>query len=239
MPAEAAPGLYRLPGVAGVNAYIWHPRPEQRSLGEPILFDCGWPWSGQGLTASLIALGCQPEELRSIAITHDDIDHVGRLASLRAISGATVMSSILEAPRLASSRWRNGPGTIGPVNGIGVIAGQIIRRWPHHPVKVDRQLQDGEELPGGWVAVYTPGHTPGHTAYFHPAQQLLIAGDALGRWGEGLRAPMPAYTEDGFAAAESIRKLATLAPKTICFGHRAVLHDAAPVLQAFAATIAS
>ena len=81
----------------GVNAYVWHPLPSQRENGEPILFDCGYPWSGRGLVASLTALGCPPEEVRTIAITHDDIDHVGRLASLQAVSSATVIAHRIEA----------------------------------------------------------------------------------------------------------------------------------------------
>ena len=80
--AEVVPDLYRLGGIRGVNAYLWMPQPGQSAPGEAILFDCGWPWSGRGLAASLAELGCGPGDLRAIAITHGDFDHVGPLAAL-------------------------------------------------------------------------------------------------------------------------------------------------------------
>jgi glyoxylase-like metal-dependent hydrolase (beta-lactamase superfamily II) len=237
--SEVTAGLYHLSEVGyGVNAYVWHPHPAQRGEGEPILFDCGYPWSGQGLVAGLRALGCPPEELCTIAITHDDIDHAGRLAQLQAVSGAMIVAHSLEAPRLASDDWRRPPGNSGPINWIGAIASQIYRRCPHHPVRVTHALEDGEQLPGGWIAVHTPGHTPGHTAYYHPGQRVLIAGDALGLWGGGrLRAPVPVYTEDIAVATQSVRKLAALNPDIICFGHRRVLCNAAGVLCEFAESL--
>jgi glyoxylase-like metal-dependent hydrolase (beta-lactamase superfamily II) len=93
-------------------------------------------------------------------------------------------------------------------------------------------------LPGGWIAVHTPGHTPGHTAYFHPGQRLLIAGDALGfSTGSRLHFPLRIYTEDAGAAATSIRKLAALEPDVICSGHGLVMTDAARALRGLAESL--
>lgn len=250
---EITPGFYRLPGIWGVNAYIWHPRPDQRADNEPLLFDCGWPWSGVGLVAGLEALDCRPEEIRTIAITHDDIDHVGRLASLQAVSGAEVIAHELEVPRMAQTAWREPPGNAGPINLITGLANRLYAHWPQHPVRVSHPVHDGNQLPGGWIAVHTPGHTPGHTSYFHPhlpgSSQLpgrrgsdglsvLIAGDAIGSTGSGqLRFPMRLYTEDSAAAARSIRKLADLKPDILCPGHGPVLHDVARALQEFAESL--
>jgi glyoxylase-like metal-dependent hydrolase (beta-lactamase superfamily II) len=235
---EIVPGLYRLPGIQGVNAYIWHPRADQRGAGEPILFDCGLPWSGRNLVASLIALGCQPTEVRTIAITHDDVDHVGRLAALQAVSAAEVIAHRLEAPRLARDRWREPPDLPGPLNLVAAVADRLSARLPRHPVRVDRAVEDGDALPAGWVAVHTPGHTPGHTAYFHPALRVLIVGDALSNLPGGrLRTPMPIYTEDRAAAIRSIRKLADLKPEVICPGHGPVVRGAADRLRKLAESL--
>jgi len=256
---EIITGLYRLPGIRGVNAYIWHPRPDQRADNEPLLFDCGWPWSGARLVAGLEALSCRPEDTRAIAITHDDIDHVGRLASLQAVSGAEVFAHELEAQRMAQNTWREPPGNNRPINLVTGIADRIYAHWPQHPVRVSHPLRDGDELPGGWIAVHTPGHTPGHMSYFHPhlpylpgSSQLpgrwetrgsndlsvLIAGDAIGSTRSGqLRFPMRIYTEDSAAAARSIRKLADLKPDIICPGHGPVLYNVAKALQEFAESL--
>lgn len=44
-----------------------------------------------------------------------------------------------------------------------------------------RPLPRGGEVPAlpGWQAIPTPGHTPGHVAFFRASDRLLIAGDAL------------------------------------------------------------
>ncbi len=237
MAAEIASGLYQLPGITGVGCYLWQPRAGADRGGAPMLFDCGLPWSGRVLAASLVALGCYPEELQTIAITHDDVDHVGRLAVLQAISGATVVAHEVEALRLARDRWREPPIFGAAARLAGGLLDSFYRRWPHRPVRVGLQVTDGARLPGGWVAVHTPGHTPGHTAYFYPADGLLVAGDALGNRGGRLRFPMGIYTEDRIAAAQSIRKLAALAPEVVVFGHGPALYAAAGPLRRFAESL--
>ncbi len=232
---EVIPGLYRLADIRSVNAYLWRPRSEQRAEAEPILFDCGWPWSGRALVSSLAALSCRPAEIRKIAITHADLDHAGRLASLQAVSGAEVLAHPAEAERLTHDAWRALPGNRGAVNPVAGITGVLSARWPPHPVRAARLVQDGDAIGGGWIAVATPGHTPGHTSYFHPGQRTLIAGDALGSIRQGrMRAPQPMFTENNAGAARSVCRLAELEPEVICFGHGPELYGAAEPLRKLA-----
>jgi glyoxylase-like metal-dependent hydrolase (beta-lactamase superfamily II) len=236
--AEVVPDLYRLPGIRGVNAYLWMPRSSQSAPGEAILFDCGWPWSGRDLAASLAELGCGPGDLRAIAITHGDFDHAGPLAALVAESRVEIIAHELEAPRLASGQWRTLPGNGVSLDPMILAAGPAYRLWPPHPVQVTRPIQDGAEVGDGWIAVHTPGHTPGHIAFFHAARKLLIAGDALGSERRGhLRLPKRIYAEDWEAALRSVRKLADLQPEVICFGHGRELHRASVLLQALAGSL--
>jgi glyoxylase-like metal-dependent hydrolase (beta-lactamase superfamily II) len=238
--AEVVPNLYRLPGIRGVNAYLWMPRATQSAPKEAILFDCGWPWSGRDLAASLAELGCGPGDLRAIAITHDDFDHAGPLAALIVKSRVAIIAHELEAPRLASGQWRNLPGNGASLDPMILAAGPAYRLWPPHPVQVTHPIQDGAEIGDGWIAVHTPGHTPGHTAFFHPARKLLIAGDALGSERRGhLRLPKRIYAEDWEAALRSVRKLAGLQPEVICFGHGRDLHQASGLLQALAGSLSA
>jgi glyoxylase-like metal-dependent hydrolase (beta-lactamase superfamily II) len=100
-------------------------------------------------------------------------------------------------------------------------------------------VQDGDEIGGGWIAVASPGHTPGHTSYFHPGLRTLIAGDALGSIRKGqMRAPQPMFTEDCEVAARSVRRLAELEPEVICFGHGPELFGAAEPLRRLAESLA-
>lgn len=232
---EVVPGLYRLAAIQSVNAYLWRPRSEQRAEAEPILFDCGWPWSGRVLVSSLAMLSCPPTEIRQIAITHADLDHAGRLASLQAVSGAAVIAAPAEAERLTHDTWRALPGNRGAINLVAGIAGLLSARWPPHPVRATRLVRDGDEIGGGWIAVATPGHTPGHTSYFHPELRALIAGDALGSIRKGrMRAPQPMFTEDNEVTARSAHRLVELEPEVICFGHGPELYGATEPLRKLA-----
>ena len=224
--------------IRGVNAYLWVPRPGRSGPGETILFDCGWPWSGRDLEAGLAELGCGTGDLRTIAITHADFDHVGPLAALMAEGHVEIVAHEREAPRLASDRWRTLPGAGASLDPMILAAGPAYRLWPPRPVQVTHPIQDGAEIGGGWIAVHTPGHTPGHTAFYHPEFEALIAGDALGSVrNKQMRLPKRIYAEDWAAALRSVRKLADLAPDVICFGHGRELRNAPGLLQALAGSL--
>ena len=238
--AEVVPGLYRLTNIRGVNAYLWMSGPDHSAIRETILFDCGWPWSGRDLKASLAELGCQLGDVRTLAITHADFDHAGPLAALIDESRAELLAHEFEAPRLASSQWRTLPGAGASLDPMILAAGPAYRLWPPRPAQVTRPVQDGAEIGDGWLAVHTPGHTPGHTAFYRPESRLLIAGDALGSERRGhLRLPKRIYAEDWEAALRSVRKLADLQPEVICFGHGRELHQASGMLQALAGSLSA
>ncbi len=220
---EIVPGLHCLAGVAlGVNAYVWHPRLAERTdSGEPVLFDCGYPWQTSTLFDSLARLGCPAQQVRTICVTHDDYDHTGGLAELVAASGAEVVAHRLEAPSLQSTYWRELPKRNDVMSLVlKAVTGVAYAARPKQPVTVTRPVEDGALLPGGWIAVHTPGHTPGHLCYWHPATRVLIAGDALGSQIRGeIRANTGNYSVDDAEVICSVRKLASLRPETICFGH--------------------
>jgi hydroxyacylglutathione hydrolase len=50
------------------------------------------------------------------------------------------------------------------------------------PVKVDAHVTNNQKLQIGSleaVVIHTPGHSPGHVAYYFPEEQLLIGGDLI------------------------------------------------------------
>ncbi len=219
---EIVPGLHCIAGVGlGVNAYVWHPAPNERCDGEPIVFDCGYPWHAEAMFDSLRSLGCPVDQVRTVAITHDDYDHSGALADLVEASGALVVAHEFEVASLAGTVWRPMPNYNSPFSWfLRGVTGVAYAAKTKRAVTVTYPVQDGARLPGDWIAVHTPGHTPGHLAYWHPAERVLIAGDALGSHLRGeIRAPLGAYSVDNREVAQSVRKLAALDPDVICFGH--------------------
>lgn len=239
---EVVPGLHLIPGVnLGVNAYVWHPRAGERPAARPVLFDCGYPWHAAALMESLRKLGCPPEQIGTIAITHDDYDHSGALAELVDASNAEVVAHRLEAASIEGPTWRELPkrSPFGYV--LAAVTGVAYAARPKRGVKVTQPVEDGAELPGGWVAVWTPGHTPGHLAYWREEGRVLIAGDALGSRLRGeILANVGAYSVDNAEVVRSVEKLAALEPDTICFGHGPeIVGNAAPLLERLARSLTS
>jgi glyoxylase-like metal-dependent hydrolase (beta-lactamase superfamily II) len=237
---EILPGLHLIAGVnMGVNAYVWHPKPGERLAGEPVLFDCGYPWHASALIESLRKLGCPPEQIATIAITHDDYDHSGALADLVDAGAPAVVAHRLEAAGIEGATWRELPkrSPFGYV--LAAVTGVAYAARPKRPVKVTQPVEDGAELPGGWAAVWTPGHTPGHLAYWHVGRRILIAGDALGSRLRGeILANVGAYSADNDEVIRSVEKLAALEPDTICFGHGPeIVGNAAPLLRQLARSL--
>jgi len=107
--------------------------------------------------------------------------------------------------------------------------------YPRGPINLGRRARplpaDGT-LPGlpDWSWVPTPGHSPGHVAFFRESDRTLLAGDAfvttrqesalaaLAKWQTVWRPPAY-YTCDWSAARESVKRLAALQPRLAATGH--------------------
>jgi glyoxylase-like metal-dependent hydrolase (beta-lactamase superfamily II) len=103
------------------------------------------------------------------------------------------------------------------------------RFWTGPPHPVARVLVEGDEV-AGFTVLETPGHSPGHLAYWRESDRLLVLGDVLtnvnvlsGR--TGLHEPLAAFTPDPARNRDSARRLAALEPALACFGHGPPLRD--------------
>ena len=99
-------------------------------------------------------------------------------------------------------------------------------------------MGEGDALDAGFVALETPGHSPGHLSFWREEDRVLIAGDVLfgrhpttGR--PGLHEPPREFTLDPERNRESIRRVAALRPSLTVFGHGRPWRDAV-ALERFA-----
>ena len=118
----------------------------------------------------------------------------------------------------------------------------IDRVWAGPPRKVDRALREGDEV-GGFEVLDVPGHSPGHVAYWRPADRILVLGDVLNNMNvmtgvPGLHEPRTIFTVDPPRNRESARRLAGLEPALACFGHGPPLRDPQR-LRAFVESLSS
>jgi hydroxyacylglutathione hydrolase len=103
------------------------------------------------------------------------------------------------------------------------------RFWVGPPHPVARALREGDEV-AGFTVLETPGHSPGHVAFWRASDRVLILGDVLNNMNvrtgiPGLNQPPDMFTPDPARNRESARRLAELRPALACFGHGAPLRD--------------
>jgi glyoxylase-like metal-dependent hydrolase (beta-lactamase superfamily II) len=189
------------------------------------LIDTGMPGSATAIRelAKLADIGNRP--LRTILLTHQDLDHVGGLPEFIEE----------EAPIVYAH-----PGDESAINGtepmikmsperVAGLLGQLPEKIRHsyertfiQPTRpnVTRSFSDGEILPygGGLTVIHTPGHTPGHVSLYHHSSKTLITGDATIAVNGALAGPNEAYTPNMEQALESLKKFKAYdIEKTICY----------------------
>jgi len=123
-----------------------------------ILLDGGLTQSAAIIDANIRALGFRTEDVKLIVNSHAHFDHAGGVAALQRVSGATVAASASSARALASGE----PTPDDPQFALG----STFNAFP--VVTNVKVLNDREVVKVGPLAMtphFTPGHTPGSTAW--------------------------------------------------------------------------
>ena len=84
-------------------------------------------------------------------------------------------------------------------------------------------VRDGdviEEAMGGLHVVATPGHAPGHIAFWQPQKRVLFCGDVMMSLRRNkLRLPIKMVTVDMDQDKCSIKRVAEMEVRVLCLGH--------------------
>lgn len=178
--AEVAPDVWRLripldfTDPDEISLYLL------RSRGGDVLVDAGMPGSEAALDAALARAGSGRDRLSRVVVTHEHIDHLG----LAGVLGVPVAMHALTERILERFRSRD----------EGIRGGLLDRFWMEaddfpdvsafegyarfftRPAEVE-VLEEGDELPGGWRVLWTPGHAAGHLCLYREEDGVLVAGD--------------------------------------------------------------
>jgi glyoxylase-like metal-dependent hydrolase (beta-lactamase superfamily II) len=105
-------------------------------------------------------------DIKSIIVTHAHIDHVGAVAALTDEYSCPVLMHAESEPLLE--------GLPTQAMMMGLKFGKVPR--------VDSYVEDDDILEVGDLrlrSLYTPGHAPGHLAFYLEDEGLVLSGDAL------------------------------------------------------------
>jgi glyoxylase-like metal-dependent hydrolase (beta-lactamase superfamily II) len=201
------------------------------SVGGPwALVDTGTPGNAARIRDAAeqrFGAGARPE---AILLTHGHRDHAGSALELAEYWDVPIYAHRLERPYLS------GKSDYPPKDPMAGGAFSFLSRFfPSATVDLGERLCDLPEdgaTPGlaGWRWHFTPGHAPGHVAFFQREESVLLAGDACTTMdldsAMGIVAQEPAicrppapFTYDWEMAQGSVELLAELRPMTIGAGH--------------------
>lgn len=196
-----------------------------------VLIDAGIPGSASAIVAAAerrFGPGARPS---AIILTHGHFDHVGALETLARKWDVPVYAHEMELPYITGKSPYPPPD---PSVGGGFMAA-MAWAYPRGPIDISDRAKplpiDGT-VPGmtGWKWIFTPGHTPGHVAFFREDDRTLIAGDAFVTVKQEsalavmsqipeIHGPPAYYTPDWPAAWGSVRALDELKPDRVITGH--------------------
>lgn len=192
-----------------------------------LLVDAGIPGTTDQLAAGLADAGFKLDDVAYVLVTHGDTDHAGGVAEVVERTGATVFAHSAETPFIE--------GREDPVKDDGIDADVS-------PVRVDVEVVDSVAFrtrAGPVRVVDTPGHCPGHVSLYLPEERLLVSADALtAMGGDGLAGPIPDFTPDMDAAADSVGRLATFdVDRTLCY-HGGLVEEGSERIEEIHASLA-
>jgi hydroxyacylglutathione hydrolase len=207
---------YLAPGVWRLDEF---PRPTINVyLAEDVLIDAGRRWDSGRIRKQTAGV-----ELSMLALTHVHPDHQG---AAKDVCEAREIPLACHADDVDAMEGRRPvAATPHPVaRGFGAL-------WKGPPHKVDRVLEEGDEV-AGFRVIHAPGHAPGEVIFWRDSDRVAICGDVIRNISfmtlrTRLDEPPKDLTPDPVENRRSIGKLADLNPSLILPGHGPAVTDIA------------
>jgi len=159
----------------------------------PYIVDTGWNTEEAyaALAAGLGEAGTSIGEVQGIVVTHLHPDHYGLAGRIRAASGAWIGLHPADAAlihdryvdpdflvEMMGAMLRRAGAPLEELNALKSAAMPVLPLVT--PATPDILVHDGDKLDiPGWdvVALWTPGHSPGHLCLWEAVNRLMLAGD--------------------------------------------------------------
>lgn len=211
----------------------------------PVLIDAGWddPVSLAALERGLEAIGTSVSAVHAVLVTHHHPDHHGLAGRIRELSGCRIAlhaedAKVVDLVRTAErGPWTKRYQTLlelcgAPAEAVA-SAGAALPQGAK-PAEPDVLIEDGAlmDVPGRAVrAVWTPGHSPGHTCFHLEDTGELLTGDHVL---PGITPVVTVYDDHVAGTSDplgdflaSLRKVSALPTTRALPAHRAPFDDVA------------
>lgn len=212
---QVAPEIYSLSQKKGgfVHAYLLE------HDGGLVIIDTLYDTNAAIIMRQISQIGKSVGDIKHIILTHAHRSHLGGAAILQQLSGATVYAHEWEADIIGGERTAQPVSLLprAPLRVYPLQAGLAMGLGKHPPVTVDCQIHEGDQI-GPLRVIYTPGHSPGHLAFYWEARKLLIAGDSIATWPK-FELGWRGFTLNPRQAQRSLLRLAELDTEILCVGH--------------------
>jgi glyoxylase-like metal-dependent hydrolase (beta-lactamase superfamily II) len=196
------------------------------------LIDCGYEETFEELVQQLQQSGIAVSDLYALLISHDDIDHLGAVALLKAQHpGLLVYCSDVEeasvSGAITSERLEQAERSLEMLPKEHLPrARQFIQQLQQiKRIQPDGTFTDGEWIEAELQVMATPGHTKGHVSFYIPEQQTVIANDAVVIENDVLNIANPQFTLYLPAAVRSVELIQKLKPKKMLCYHGGVVEE--------------
>ena len=222
---EIVPGVHL---IEGINAHCY-----LIDGPELVLIDTGMPRKTKKILRYITdTLHRSPKDLKTILLTHCDIDHIGNARELRSITGASIAAHPLDADIIAGKKPRQTPQRTMRI--LFRLLGVFLQI---KPFPVDEIIDNGDTI-AGLTVLHLPGHTPGSIALYDPKRKVLFIGDTLGCKNGVVQSPPKSVTWDMGQVYRSIEVLQTLDVTVMLSGHGEPLtSNASAKIRQFISTI--
>ncbi|WP_147804717.1 MBL fold metallo-hydrolase [Alkalicoccus halolimnae] len=195
------PHVYKISIWIGLPISVWAVKENDGMM----LVDAGIGQMGKGILKEIEQLDIGP--LKRIVLTHGHPDHVGAIERIRSGRDVPVYAHPLEIPYIEGEL----PFPDRKKASVLVHPG-LTQPLP--------DSEDGLSKIGGLKPFLTPGHSPGHTVFYHVEDDVLLGGDLFTSTRRGkLKRPIPLFTYNMPLAVASGSVVKYLKPEILSLCH--------------------
>jgi hydroxyacylglutathione hydrolase len=204
---EITEGIHLIPRVREANAYLL------KCDDGIAVVDTGLLGNAGKILDYVQTIGYHPSDVKTIVLTHSDMDHAGSVTRLKEETNAKVAIHEADAPRLSGEKE---PKAVKGLLGLFLRAMSALMRFNRMNADVLLRVSD---IIDGLTVIHIPGHTDGSICLYLPGRALFVGDSLLTNDKQMLSLPRTSMSTNLDQTRESIKKILELKYSVLLPGH--------------------